>query len=226
MTDGLENMPESKSGWRKRFRWLLCLWLIAWLGICADQATSYTNFGEGLVSGVVQGFFHSPILMIPLIPVGLIGWAIGSISWLRPARWRISLILPMVLSLLPAVTRVRDRWEPGRRFERMTEVAFPKDARNVVVSFTGGYMMDIGESYTFECSKEQTDVLIRRLGLKKSDYLRSNVHGMPGGDFSPGRVGWQGGERWASAKDVGHTDFFELFTDESHTRVHIVYGTI
>lgn len=212
--------------WPKHILWVAILWLIGWLGICADQAVSYTNPLEGLASGAIQGIFVSPFLLIYLIPAGLIGRAIGSVRCLRPYRWWISLILPLGLTVAPVVLGIMDRVEPGRRFERFTKISLPENPKDLKVSFSGGFLPDYRDTYTFECPRDETDEFIHRLGLKKAGDNRTHVMGMPGGDFSPEQQGWKNPERWESPARLGTTDYFELFTDESHTRVHVVYGTI
>ena len=209
----------------KRFLWVPVLWLIGWLGVCADQAVSNTNPLEGLASGAIQGIFVSPFLLIYLIPAGLVGMAIGSAKCLRPWRWYVSLVLPLGLSFGPLVFRIADRVEPGRRFERFTKARFPENPKNLRILFSGGFLPDYCDTYTFECPRDETDDLIRRLGLEKVGDHRTHVHGMPGGDFSPERNGWKNPERWVSPNRLGMTDYFELFTDGSHTRLHVVYGS-
>lgn len=221
-----DDVPKISRKWGGRFLWVVIVYLIGWLGICVDQAVSYTNPLEGLASGAIQGIFVSPFLLIYLIPAGLIGRAIGSINRLRPCRWWISLILPLGLTVAPVIFRIMDRVEPGRRFERFTGVAFPAHRENLQVAFSGGFLADYCDTYTFECPRDETENFIRELGLQKAGDNRSRVHGMPGGDFSPEQHGWKNPERWEPSNRLGTTDFFELFTDESHSRVHVVCGTI
>jgi hypothetical protein len=85
---------------------------------------------------------------------------------------------------------------------------------------------DTTDIYQFTCEPRETDRLIRDLGLKEEPDLGTSVIGGPGGGFSPTAAGWADPSRFRSYAKLGKTDFLELFTDGTGTRVRIIYGTI
>jgi hypothetical protein len=210
----------------RRISWMACLWLIGWLGISAEQTAAWTVSWQGFVNGAAIGVFLSPFLLVALIPLGLVGWAIGSLKRLRPFRWWISLILPITISASMVIPRIMDRVCPARRFERFTKVRFPRHVTNLQTFASGGLLADITDTYTFECTTEETDRLIKEFGLEKESILHPSIRSRPGSGFSPASSGWSNPERWKTRNSPGTTDFFELLTDETHTRVHVIYGTI
>ena len=209
----------------RRAFWAGCLWLGTWLAMAVEQALAWTDMEQGFVNGALMGVVFAPLAMIYLLPIGLIGRAIGSIRPFRPYRWWIGLGLPLALCFLPIIPRIRDRIDPARRFERFTGVRFPADARNLTAYHSGGMFHDITDTYQFTCEPRETDRLIRELGLKQVPGLESSVIGGPGGGFSPAAAGWSGASRFRSGGGVGSTDFLELFADGTGTRVRIIYGT-
>jgi hypothetical protein len=180
---------------------------------------------QGFLNGALMGIVFAPLAQIYLLPIGLIGRAIGSISPLKPYRWWIGLGLPLALCFLPIIPRILDRIDPGRRFERFTGVRFPADARNLTTHHSGGMIADITAIYQFTCEPRETDRLVRELGLKQESTLGTSVIGGPGGGFSPTAAGWADPSRFRSDGKVGNADFLELFTDGTGTRVRIIYGT-
>lgn len=175
-----------------------------------------------------MGVVFAPASLIMLIPLGLLGRAVGSIGRLRPYRWWIGLALPLGLAFFPIVGRVLDRIDPGRRFERITQVRFPPETRNLEVFHAGGYVADITETYTFECRPAESERLVRDLKLQRQEGVESRIMGGTGSGFSPSARGWSNPSLFRPADDdpPGHTDFFEMFVDGSGTRVHIIFGTI
>lgn len=210
----------------RRIFWVSCLWMAAWLGICLEQAISWTDSMQGLMNGGMTGAFISPFMLIYLIPIGLIGGAIGSLKPLLPYRWWVSLALPLAFCFLPVVSRVRDRIDPGRRFERHTDVRFPKEIRNLKTYCWGGMFADITDTYTFECARGETERLILELKLYPEDKIDSSIMGGPGSGFSPVSSGWSGPVLLRPRGKLVGIDFLEMFVDETRTRVHIIYGTI
>ena len=192
---------------------------------------SYTDAAEGFMNGLMFGAFIAPFLLLYLVPLAAVGMLLGSWRPLRPWRRWLGLALPLAAILATVAPRVKDRLEPGRRFERLTGVAFPREARNLEVFWWGGLLADRTDTYTFDCPKAETERLIRELGLQRTEFQdRVNESG-PGPSFAPLERGWPNPELWRDPSPIGPRTpprgfhFLILFTDETHTRVHILYGT-
>jgi hypothetical protein len=222
--------PAPLISWRRGLAWLVRLWLLGWLGMCLDRAVAHTDVGEGVMSGLLLGVFLAPLQLLFLVPLAAIGLLLG--SWRPLRRWRrwLGLALPVAAILTSVVFGVKDRLEPGRRFERSTQVALPRDARNLKVYWSGGLLADITDTYTFDCPKAETERLIRELRLRRDEVLDPvRNRGLYG--FDPLERGWKNPELWREPSPIGSPTpqrrfhFLKMYTDESHTRVHIIYGT-
>lgn len=214
-SSGSEDDPRiGRSSVGERFLWIGAIWVIAWSGMIAEGAMSSSDPSAGAKSFAMQGTIFAPFMLIVLVPVGLVGWWIGSRKRLRPWRWPISLILPVLLSFSGLVGGIGDRLDPGRRITRLTGVGFPDSAKLIKCEFSGGYLADLCYRYEFVCPRHETDRLIRELELT----MRRQAPGSPAGRSGFVEVG--------SASDVGHAGYVELHVDASRTRVLLICGTI
>jgi hypothetical protein len=209
----------------RRAFWAGCLWLGTWLAMALEQALAWTDMQQGFVNGALMGIVFAPLAQIYLLPIGLIGRALGSIGPLKPYRWWIGLGLPLALCFMAIIPRIHERIDPTRRFERITGVRFPADARNLVTIHWGGAVDDIFDTYRFTCQPHETDRLIREFRLRQEPSPATSPINGPGGRFSPVAAGWSGASYFRSNGKVGNTGFLELFADGTGTRLRINYET-
>lgn len=215
------------------FFWIPTLGVICWTGTVIEQAVSWTDSLSGMRNGAVMGLFMLPLFLVLFIPLGMILAAIGSFRPLRPYRWWISLSPALIFVLSSACQRVRDRIHPELRFERFTGAGLPANTRDLVFTWEGGYFFDRLDTYSFHCDPAETDALIQSLGLEKDDgpkelpeaYLR----GLRLEDAASTVLNWRHPEYWRPRRrpggSPGRTDFLQLHTDSTHTRVFIAAGT-
>ncbi len=222
-----QDMPEPSRSSRvlKVFFWIGTIWLAGWLGIIVTGAVSNTDVLQGAEMGAMNGIVLSPLMLIVTLPLGLLGWGIGTWNPLR--RWRlwISLALPVLLPFSGIVGAAKDRLDPGRRFTRLTGVAFPASAKVVHWEFSGGGFADLLHTYELICTPEETDRLIRELKLAKNRHGMSSLGWSSGVGTVVGSGAWRIHEVW-SGNDAGHADFVEIQLDASRTRLRLICGTI
>jgi hypothetical protein len=199
--------------WR-RIAWVLVLLIAAWVSMCLEQALNNTSWQRGLEKSVTVAAFFSPIMLLILVPVGLIGRAIGNLKPLRPFRWWISLSFPLALCAWPVVSAVRQRTDPALGFKHYGDTDLPKNARNVKAHIESYTLSDLSVSYSFECTPEETKRLIESLNLKRREAIPQS---------NSSRMFELGGNTLEFDNDNHgrHTGFIELSTDETMTQVVI-----
>ncbi|MGC4013059.1 MAG: hypothetical protein QM755_00870 [Luteolibacter sp.] len=161
----------------------------------------------------------APFSLIVLAPAGVLGLALGALRPFRNHRTVLSFLLPGLLCLYPAVSALRDRMEPGRRFLRMTGAALPAHRSGMSCFFSGGGLADIRDEFEFTTTPEETDALIKQLDLLQADTPGSTaLTSLPPTFVRP--------QQWHQKGKTGSVDFIALYTDETHTWVKIAYMTI
>lgn len=205
--------------WR-RFAWVLVLLIAAWASMCIEQVFTNTDWEKALKMSAAVGAFVSPFMLIILIPAGLIGRDIGNWKPFRPYRWWISLVLPLALCAWPVAQGCREWKDPALGFKRYLDTNLPKHVRHLNAHVQNFILSDLSASYSFECSREETELLIQALDLTKAEaglFLtpapKPIPPTVPSGFKNPRRFNNYSGERY--------TGFVELWTDETTTRVYI-----
>ncbi|MCB1130086.1 MAG: hypothetical protein KDN05_03090 [Verrucomicrobiae bacterium] len=210
--------------------WLPTLFLICLVGTVLEQALSWTAPLQGARNGALMGLFIAiPFVLVYALLGGIVG-ALSSFGPLRPHRWWLSLVPALLMVTTSLAQRISDRIRPERRFQRWTTVSLPDSVRDLRHKWTGGYFFDYMDTYRFRCSPSDTERLVDFLSLAKQ---RDNKEGqltrltMLQLDDEADHVDeWENLELWRPARPLGKADFLLFYTDASHTRVLIVYGTI
>ncbi|WP_265594575.1 hypothetical protein [Haloferula sp. BvORR071] len=216
----------------KTLLWIGTIWLMGWIGMILHGAISWSNTLEGATSGAIQGAIVSPFLLIITLPAAFLGRLIGALRPLRKWRLGISLLFAALLPLWELGSALVDRVQPGRRFTKLTAVAFPKDAKMISCDFQGGGFADLTYSYVFTCPPGETERLIRELKLTKDRASPTSLGWTSGGAAMSGGRG-PTEEVWSWATDYrgspvrrGGPHYIELQTEETHTKVRLICGTI
>ena len=109
--------------------------------------------------------------MILTLPLAWLGSRIGSWEKWRRYRMWFTLGLPTLYVLMGVAGALRDRCFPERGFQQRTGVEFPRSARmeRYVFDEMSGPLHDWNCRYEFSCPAEETERLIREIGLKEDD---------------------------------------------------------
>lgn len=193
----------------------MLLWLFAWSAIFLEQVLINTDPLKHWVSIVTNVF--SPLMLIILVPLGLLGRRIGNLKPFRPYRWWISLALPFALCCWPVLSAARQRIDPAVGFRRYFDARLPENARDLRMDIYWIFTSDVTAVYSFQCQRQETERLIRELHLRDGDLI--SLSGAPvtsrGGLYTA--IGsWKKPRGFRN--NSGNT-FFELWTDETFTRV-------
>jgi len=215
--------PSRKKQLGRAFAWIGFLWLTGWVTLCLSEAIGWTDSLEGLQNGLLMGLIFSPLSLVVLIPFGGLGYLIGSLRGLRPWRRMISLSVPCLACMASLIPGIAERYNPGKRFSRITGVSLPAHSAELRHHFAGGLLRDRTEVYIFDSPAAETLLLIQALALERSQppqlplQLREG-----GGGLSPNLGTWQGLESWHSS---GPGRFLNLYTDGDHARVYVISGS-
>jgi len=195
-----------------RFYKVAVIWLICSVGLIVEKIVNLGSVREGLWGGVMASAFTTPFLLIVALPLGWLGSQVG--SWRKWRRYRlwITFALPLLFVLVGVGGALKGRYFPQRRFQQITGVEFPRDARMERYVFKNGYSPHPEWSCTYEfiCPAEETDRLIREMKLERS-----------GPPLAPPSKGWVMTECWG---EDGRSDamHIELQTDATHTKLWIM----
>jgi hypothetical protein len=214
-------VPQRIQKWNRSY-WVGWIWLIGFLGMIAEEVASGIVSLKRLPDALIGSAIGSPFLLIVTIPVGALGWYIGSWGSLRRFQLHLSLLFPILYCAMDPVSITWDRVFPRERFERFTGVAFPTDAKveNTTYDFGFGPFADRGYEFLFTCTAEETERLTRELKLTRTRYGAPKI-----GTADP-EGGWIIEEIWTASDRVGYADFLQLHTDATRTRVRVSCGTI
>lgn len=167
-----------------RLYWVGWIWLIGFLGMMAEEMVSGLISMNRLTVALIGSAIGSPFLLLVTVPVGALGWLIGSWRPLRRFQLHLSLLLPLLLCAMGPVSIAWDRVFPAERFARFTGVAFPRDAKVENTTYDHGFgpFADRGYEFLFTCTAEETERLTRELKLDRTrrppDPLRSSRSGL------------------------------------------------
>ncbi|MEO5917652.1 MAG: hypothetical protein ABIS50_25705 [Luteolibacter sp.] len=206
---------------QRRIFWVLVLWIAAWTSLCAEQAFTNTDLDRVLKMSLIIAAFASPFMLLILVPLGLIGRAIGNWKPIRPYRWWVSLVLPLVFCARPVVSAVRERMDPALGFKSYFDAELPKSARHLTVNINNIILSDVSASYSFECSREETVRLIQTLDLKRSGAGTGMPAYLPESIYSPSFGLHKKTMDFNNHSPGRYTGFIELRTDETMTSVYI-----
>jgi len=192
---------------RELFTWLLSLTLVCAAGCLTVMLISND---VSILDLILDILLFTPFLWI----VGLFGWCLASGKPLLRHRFWISLIAPACLSFGAAAGLLRDRKNPGHRFESVTHDKLPPHAFNLRCQLNGAWYDDVHDWYSFEAPPEEVEDLMNRLGVERRSPAGKpvpSVSPVPG-DGAP----WEGLESWQGS-------FMTISTNVPHTRVFITY---
>lgn len=206
--------------WNRAYK-VAVIWVIGWAALIVEKIVKLDDVMAGLREGFIGGAFVSPFMLILTLPLGWLGSRIGSWEkWRRHRLW-FTFGLPTLWVLLGVYGALHERYFPQERFQRITGVAFPRDAR--VVRFINddgvGPFYDWGVVYELTCPAEETERIITGMKLDKN-----NSGGFSSGAGGPAG-GWTVDETW-SGHGVRDSIFVDLKTDASRTKLWIYCCTI
>lgn len=218
----LADKSESKRSKWRIFGWIAMVWLTGWLGITLMCAAANTDVLEGAMIGGAQGWFMSFFFLLFTLPLGALGLFIGNLGKLRPYRTAISLLLSSVMWIAGIGKALYDRASPELALKQWTGVDFPRDGVIKSHSYFGGGLVDDRHVFVLHCRAAETARLIRELTLKRGHILEGES------DHPPEITadGWKPAERWQKFDPDGSPDYLELITDQSRSKVYLVFGQI
>lgn len=206
--------------WRRVF-WCLVIWLTAWITLILEQLFTNTYPSPFFLNHVLTSTFASFFVFMFLVPLGLIGRAVGNLKPLRRYRWWISLVLPLAVCSWPVLSAIHQRIDPAVGFRHYFHEALPVTVRNVErdVNYVG---FDLLATYSFECSRQDTERLIREFGLNPSEADSSGIaHSAAAGRLMTRITRWKNPRHDHSPFADSSGKFLEFWTDETFTRVII-----
>ena len=104
----------------------------------------------------------------------MIGRFIGNIRRLSPYRYHLTLGLPAIACLAVLIPSILSRVQPQRRFEAVTEVQFPSDAR--VIDYTSTqYGLDSSFSLKFSAPEASLIKLLKDTECVPADTPNSSI---------------------------------------------------
>ena len=208
---------------RNRFYKVVGIWLILCVGLIVEKIVNLGSVEGGLRDGFMTSAFTAPFMMPVAVILGVVGSLIGS---LKPLR-RFRLLLTFALPALPILVIVGDalygRYFPEKKFERLTGVELPRDARMDRYVLDTGWSPVHDTSCTFEitCPVEQTDQLLDAMKMKKDPVVQA---------VSPAGTGWFVDESWSRSQKRGEdeipTEFLNADMDASRTKLRVIWSTI
>ncbi|RYD39809.1 MAG: hypothetical protein EOP85_15320 [Verrucomicrobiaceae bacterium] len=206
--------------WRRVF-WVASLWLMAWTTLVLDQLFTNTFPSPYFLGNLLTSTFTSFFAFLLLVPLGLIGRAVGNLKPLRRYRWWISLVLPLALCCWPLVEAVHQRIDPAAGFRRYFRETLPDGARNVErdLNYVG---LDLEVTYSFECSPQETERLIRDFDLHPDKAGPAEIaHAATTGPLMTRLTGWKNPLADHTTFGDSQSKYIEFWTNETFTRVVI-----
>lgn len=204
-----------------RFYKIAVIWLIICVGLIVEKILNRGSVMDGLRDGFMASAFTAPFMMPVALVLGWVGSLIGRLKPLRRFRLLLTFALPTLITLMGVVEAVRGQCFPEQRFQRLTGVEFPSDARVERYVYDDGWSPFYDWSHTFEisCPAEVTERLIREMHLKRipATPLMSAT--------GPTSTGWLLTTSWqGDGRKEGH--FIELDANATGTKLRIRYFTI
>jgi hypothetical protein len=199
------------------------------LGYAVEQAFRWTDRWEGFLSGLLQGaMLGLPWCLIYVLPWGLA--ILGLYRWRGWVRFRSQWILAPSLLVFGVMlaSLVLDPPMPATRFANFTKVSLPSDAGVLHYRFTGGGLIDYGDTYYFTTTPSEVERLIREMGLEEDRFYSSQGERYPGFSPLPGcpdYASWEGGSHFKGWDERQHW-FYYLITDSTRTQVYVMVGCI
>lgn len=210
-------IPARIRGWN-RFYKVAVIWAAGWVGLILEKIVKLDSLEAGLREGGIGGAFASPFMLIITLPLGLLGSRIG--SWEKWRRYRLwfTFGLPALYILMGVAGALHGRYFPQARFQRITGVEFPREAKvERCVDDDGlGPFYDWTHIYELSCPAGETERLIREMKLKE----RSPSGRLAGMSITP-PSGWVTNEFSGTIDGI----YIELQTDASRTKLRIVCWT-
>lgn len=207
---------------------LLISFVIFNLGYIVEQTFRWSNHLHGFVNGVFHVMVFGIVWCLYLLPWSLIVFAIY--RWRDWKRFRTHWALaPAILALVVSIgSLIMKPPTPENRFKSFAKVELPNRIQNLHYDFSGGGIVDYGDTYYFETTPDEVDRLIADMRLKEDEYYgreglsHTSVSRLPDcPDFSA----WSGAKQYrANDEETGW--FFYLITDASRTKVYMLIGCI
>lgn len=195
-----------------RFYKIAAIWLIGWVGLIVEKIVELDSVESGLHEGLIGGVFVAPFILILTLPMAWLGSRIG--SWEKWRRFRLwfTFALPSIYVLTGVGGALKGRYFPQERFQQITGVAFPRDARLERCVFDTGHspFYDWSCDYELSCSAEETERLIREMKLT-GDTATSGTTSK----------GWIMTESWRQSENPTQEIYIQMQTDVSRTKVRI-----
>ena len=206
------------------FAWVLLLSLVVFhSGMVITETVEWTDHLGGLLNGLVMSVIFSFLWAVTALPWAAVVYMLHRDKGRPRARTAWALAPSVAMGVLGIVGLVMDPSTPYARFEQLGHARLPEKAEHLRWYFSGGGFADVMDGYSFTCTAEETDRLIREMKLtknelnplKESEFRRLAVKGVE--DFKP----WPGVEHYSSGGDERTLWFYDLVTDKSHTRVFV-----
>jgi hypothetical protein len=187
-----------------------------------NQAFRWSDLMEGLFNGVFNSIFIGIAwLFYGLVPGLLVA---GLYRWRGWRRFRtVAITAPGIAALtLTIAGLIFDPPTPAGRLKRFTGADIPSSARDLRAHFSGGGLADFGDFYYFRCTPEDTDVLIRALGLIP---VESPWFEKPPFPAWPDPATWAGSTLYGGGRDENRW-FYYMRTDATREQVYLFIGCI
>lgn len=159
---------------RRQRRWLLvgALWIITWATLLVNDLILSTDPLANLLWFTVFDLIASAFLMVVILPLAMIGRLLGNLLPLRPYRDHLTIGLPLLLCIAAMIPTVLDRIHPQRRFEKVTDLRFPADAR-ILDYHSENYGLDHAFVIEFSASEASLIRLLQQLECAPRDADRA-----------------------------------------------------
>ena len=195
-------------------------------GYVISQTLRWTDHLHGLFNGLIHSMFFSFGWAMFFLPWSLAVFYCFSKKadkarrnqWILAPAWLVLILMVGGIALDPPTVK--------KRFERMANVSFPSHVENLNTKFTGGGLMDYGDTYYFRTSSAEIQRIIREKQMLEDEFF--GKHGMsstmmkplPG---SPDFKSWEGAKQYQWFDSRNHW-FAYLITDSSKTQAYIFVG--
>jgi|GEM_PF-2174463 len=224
----------NRPGKRTAFSFLLLASFLLFNGaFVIDQAIRWTDWSAGMLSGLILSIGFAFIWVLLVLPISLAFRARYQMTS-RPRRWAMVLLAPSLAWFLLIMSGLFTAPpHAASSFRRFTKADLPEDSRNFRANLWGGGIADYANIYYFETSPANIGklILVMRLEPDRSFDPAHQVqrrHPNQSFDTLEDNLDFRTlpGTKRYYRNDSPANRYYELFTDESGSRVIVTVSSI
>ena len=214
-------------GWMQLAWVLLLSFAVFHLDAAAYYAVLWCHGVQGGMEGLMRSL-GSGWWLATMLPWAVLIFALRAMTGHPRARLVWALAPSAAASLVGLLWLATTAPNPRPRFEQWMKTKMPAEVTGLRCVLHGFGMAGGFDYYSFTCSREETERLIREMKMTKCEFLSREERD----DYLPRRRGiedcrgWPGVEMYRSRDGKAKAWSYDLATDETHTKVIVVAGRI